>query len=236
MRAVLIQPMKEVPPGRVLEVLEDLKWDVEVFLMEASDHIPASLEGFDCLVLLGGTMNVDDVEGFPYLERVRSLTAGAFKRGFPVLGLCLGGQMMARASGFRVHRNRCGEMGWSEVRLTGEGLKDKIFEGIGETIEVFHWHEDMFDLPDGAVLLATSGTCPNQVMRLGEKSYGFQFHPEVDEGIVLGWINDFGAGAEDSTIPGGAAGLARQTGEKMSLYHRICSRILTNYFRSIQCS
>lgn len=236
MKAVLIQPQKEVPPGRLLEVLEDLKWDAEVLLMEENNRIPPSLEGYDCLVLLGGTMNVDDTAGYPYLSKVRGFTAEALKMGLPVLGLCLGAQMMSRAAGSRVHRNRCGELGWHEIRLTGEGIRDKIFAGVEETFEVFHWHEDMFDLPDFSVLLGKSGQCPHQVIRIGKNSYGFQFHPEVDEEIVLNWIEIYGDEVESRLGPGSLADLARQTREKMSLYHRLCTRILTNYFKGIKDS
>lgn len=234
MKAVLIQPQKEVPPGRVLNVLEALKWEAEVLLMEKGCHIPSSLKGYDCLVLLGGTMNVDDVEGYPYLEELRSLTAEAMAGDFPVLGLCLGAQMMSRAAGHRVHRNKCGELGWCEIRLTDEGMEDRIFAGVEKKFEVFHWHEDMFDLPEKSVLLGKSGQCPNQVIRMGEKSYGFQFHPEVSEEIVLNWVKTYGSEVESKLGPGGAARLIRETGEKMPLYHSTCMRILTNYFRNIE--
>lgn len=234
MKAVLIQHQREVPPGRVLEVLEDLKWDAEVLLMEEGVEIPSSLEGFDCLVLLGGTMNVDDVAGYPYLERLRLFTAEALKRGFPVLGLCLGAQMMSRAAGGRVHQNRCGEIGWCQVRLTQEGVGDRILEGIGSSFEVFHWHDDAFDLPYGSVLLGKSAQCPNQIMRIGNISYGFQFHPEVDREIILRWIECYRDEVESKLGPDGPDRLIRQTGEKMPLYHRLCRQILINYFRNIK--
>ncbi len=234
MKAVLIQNQLEVPAGRVVEVLEELKWGYEILLMEEGTGFPSSLEGLDCLVLLGGTMNVDDVAGYPYLEKLKHFTAGALEKGFPVLGLCLGAQVMSRALGGTVHRNRCGEIGWHEVGLNGEGLGDKVLEGIGSPFEVFHWHEDTFDLPGGAVLLASSAGCPNQVMRIGKKSYGLQFHPEVDEEIVLNWIERYRDEVEIKLGPGGPDRLARQTGEKMPLYRRLCRRMLTNYFRNIE--
>ncbi len=233
LKAVIIQHQCDVPAGRVLEVLEELGWESEVILMEEGDGIPGSLEGFDCLVLLGGTMNVDDLAGYPYLEKLRLFTAGALRRDFPVLGLCLGAQMMSRAAGSRVHRGRNGEMGWWEVHFTGEGLEDRVLEGIESPLEVFHWHEDSFDLPPGAVLLGKSGRCPHQIIRIGEKSYGFQFHPEVDREIIVNWINTYRAEVENMIGPGGPEMLIRQTEEKMSFYHSQCRRMFINYFRYV---
>lgn len=233
MKAVIIQHQREVPAGRVLEVLVELGWEAEVLLMEEGDDIPASLEGFDCLVLLGGTMNVDDLAGYPYLENLRLFTAAAISKGFPVLGLCLGAQMMSRAAGSRVHRGRFGEMGWCEVHLTREGQVDRVLEGIKSPLEVFHWHEDSFDLPPGAVLLGKSGRCPHQIVRIGEKSYGFQFHPEVDREIIMNWINTYRAEVENLMGPEGPDRLIRQTAEKMPLFHSLCRRIFTSYFRYV---
>ncbi|MCL6612796.1 MAG: type 1 glutamine amidotransferase [Peptococcaceae bacterium] len=234
MKALLVQHQREVPPGRVLEVLEDLGWEAEVLLMEDGHSVPSFLDGYDCLVLLGGTMNVDDVAGYPYLEKLRLFTAGALEKGFPVLGLCLGAQLMSRAAGGRVHRNRCGEIGWRRVRLTGDGLGDRLLEGTGEYIEVFHWHEDSFDLPDGSVLLGKSEVCPHQIMRIGKWSYGFQFHPEVDRETVLSWIGSCRDEVESKLGPDGPERLIRQTEEKMPRYRRLCQRLLTNYFRNIE--
>ncbi|MFZ5632296.1 MAG: type 1 glutamine amidotransferase [Bacillota bacterium] len=236
MKAFLIQHQDEVPPGIVLEVLAELKWEAEVLLMQKKPEIPSSLEGFDCLVLLGGTMNVDDIEDFPYLAELRRLTAKALKGGFPVLGLCLGAQMMARAAGSRVYRDRCGEIGWCQVQLTREGLEDKVLTGIKSPFEVFHWHEDMFELPEKSVLLGTSAVCPNQIVRIGKNSYGFQFHPEVTGDIILSWTQIYHNEVESRLGPGGPGLLIDQTKEKIDLYLRVSRQILTNYFRNIQAS
>ncbi|MCL6478877.1 MAG: type 1 glutamine amidotransferase [Peptococcaceae bacterium] len=233
MKAVLIQHQAEVPPGILPDVLAGLGWEAEVILMEEKPELPPSLEGFDCLVLLGGTMNVDDVDNFPYLAELRRLTATALEKGFPVLGLCLGAQMMARAAGSRVYRNRCGEIGWCQVQLTRGGLEDKVLAGIKNPIEVFHWHDDMFALPEKSVLLGKSAVCPNQVIRIGEYSYGFQFHPEVTEDIILSWTRIYHDEVASRLGPGGPAALRRESGEKISRYHRTCRRILTNYFKNI---
>ena len=130
LKALLVQHEDQVPPGRLLEVLDHLKWGAEVIMMEKSPEVPASINEFDCLILLGGTMNVDDVKGYPYLEKLRHLTSTALKAGFPVLGLCLGVQMISRAVGGKVHRNQCGEIGWNKVWLTEEGRQDPVLEGV----------------------------------------------------------------------------------------------------------
>jgi len=233
LKALLVQHEDQVPPGRLLEVLNHLKWDAEVIMMEKSPEVPASINEFDCLVLLGGTVNVDDVKGYPYLENLRRLTSSAIKAGFPVLGLCLGAQMISRAVGGRVYRNQCGEIGWEKVWFTEEGLRDPVLQGFESPLEVFQWHDDMFDVPNGSALLGRSRLCPNQIIRLGKTTYGFQSHLEVTEDIIFDWIESYHVKEESRLGSGGADRLARDTREKMSLYNNISRQILLNYFNNI---
>jgi len=233
LKALLVQHEDQVPPGRLLEVLDYLKWGAEVIMMEKSPEVPASIDEFDCLILLGGTMNVDDVKGYPYLENLRRLTSTALKAGFPVLGLCLGVQMISRAVGGKVHRNQCGEIGWNKVWLTEEGRQDPVLEGVEIPLEVFQWHDDMFDVPDGSALLGRSRLCPNQIVRLGKTTYGFQSHLEVTQDIIFNWIESYHEEVEARLGPGGTERLARDTREKMPLYNNISRQILLNYFNNI---
>lgn len=233
MKALLVQYEDQVPPGRLLEVLDHLKWGAEVIHMEKTPEVPASINEFDCLVLLGGTMNVDDVKSYPYLENLRHLTSAALKVGFPVLGLCLGGQMISRAAGGKVHRNQCGEIGWGKVWFTEEGLRDPVLVGVESPLEVFQWHEDMFDVPERSVLLGKSQLCPNQIVRVGRTTYGFQSHVEVTEDIIFDWIESYHDEVESRLGPGGTERLARDTREKMPLYNSIFRLILLNYFNNI---
>lgn len=234
MKALLVENEAGVPAGRVLEVLDYLRWETEVISIGQGGNLPRSLEGFDCLVILGGTMNVDDTKEYPHLETLRHLVAPAIDSGFPVMGICLGAQLLARAAGARVHKGKCGEIGWCSVDFSGEGLYDPVLEGVSGHLEVFQWHDDMFELPEKAILLAGSGQCPNQIMRIGKNAYGFQFHPEVTTEIIRGWINCFHDEVEERLGPGGAIRLINLTVEEMPLYHENCRRIFANFFKKIE--
>lgn len=118
------------------------------------------------LIFLGGPMSVND--GLPFLERELEVIRKALDRGQPVLGICLGSQLIARALGASVYRNPVKEIGWFEIRLTEAGARDALFGCMNPTERVFHWHGETFDLARGATLLASSEACRNQAFRWGE--------------------------------------------------------------------
>ena len=137
------------------------------------------------LIFLGGPMSVND--GLPFLERELEVVRQALDRGQPVLGICLGSQLIARALGASVYRNPVKEIGWFEIRLTEAGARDALFGCMNGTERVFHWHGETFDLPRGATLLASSEACRNQAFRWGSNVYGLQFHLEVTPAMIADW-------------------------------------------------
>jgi GMP synthase (glutamine-hydrolysing) len=157
------------------------------------------------LVVMGGPMNVDEVDRFPALaDEVRWLRSAVETR-LPVLGVCLGSQLLAKALGSRVYANRVKEIGWYEVDLLPAAMEDRLFSDLlplprGEgsaraklqaeerAVTVFQWHGDTFDLPRGAVQLARSAQCENQAFRFGAAAYGLQFHIEVTAEIIDNWL------------------------------------------------
>lgn len=173
----------------------------------------ASLDGYHGLVVLGGPMNVDDVAGHPHLAHERELVARALDRNLPVLGICLGAQMIARVLGAEVRRSRTKEIGWHAVAPTGAARADPLFEHFGEIEPLFQWHEDAFELPSGAVHLARSDGCENQAFRFGERVYGFQFHLEVDEPMVERWLRVPTLQPDVELVEGGADRIRRDTRE-----------------------
>ncbi|MFD4182553.1 type 1 glutamine amidotransferase [Rhodococcus sp. NPDC058514] len=135
----------------------------------------------DCagLIVMGGPMNALDDAGHPHLASERALIRDCLDLGVPVLGVCLGAQLMAAALGADVFQGPAGEFGAGTVTLTDAGKSDKVFGGIDGEVPVVHWHGDTFDLPEGAVLLAGSASYPHQAFRIGDNSYGLQFHVEL---------------------------------------------------------
>jgi len=123
----------------------------------------------------------------PGLADELRLIERALDRGTPVLGICLGSQLIAKALGARVYRNAELEIGWDAVHLTEAGRADPLFRGIESPATFFHWHGETFDLPDGAVSLAHSAKTRHQAYRFGSNVYGLQFHPEVDAAMIADW-------------------------------------------------
>ncbi len=146
------------------------------------------LENYDGLVVLGGPMNVDQTKQYPHLvEEIRAIEdmIGMKK---PILGICLGAQLIAKALGAEVRRNGRKEIGWYDVFPTEEGKKDPLIGNFGEIEKIFQWHGDTFEIPHGAIHLAESEFCKNQAFRYGDNVYGFQFHLEVDKSMIERWL------------------------------------------------
>jgi GMP synthase (glutamine-hydrolysing) len=110
----------------------------------------------------------------------------------PILGICLGSQLLARALGSRVYANRIREIGWYDLELSPSASKDPLFGNVPRQTSVFQWHGDTFDLPAGAVQLARSAQCENQAFRFGRSAYGLQFHLEVTADIIENWLCESG--------------------------------------------
>ena len=151
-------------------------------------HAQPEITRYNGLVVLGGPMNVDDLERHPHLGMEVALIQQAIEQGLPVLGICLGAQLIAKALGAPVHANGGKEIGWYEVSPTPAAKDDPLFWDFGEGEKIFQWHSDIFALPAGAVQLATSRTCPHQAFRYGTNVYGLQFHLEVDERLIERWL------------------------------------------------
>jgi GMP synthase (glutamine-hydrolysing) len=142
------------------------------------------------LVVLGGAMNADDVSTYPYLGPLRTLMRAAVDADLPVLGICLGAQVLARAMGAAVYRSPVKEVGFHDVNATDQTLSDLVLAPFAPQSRVFQFHEDACALPDGAELLFTGTDVAVQAFRVGERAYGVQFHFEVTRAEVDAWCDD----------------------------------------------
>jgi GMP synthase (glutamine-hydrolysing) len=145
---------------------------------------------YDALVVLGGGMNVEEADRRPYLRTELAILTDALLEGHPVLGICLGSQLLAAAGGAAVHRARTPEIGWREVELCSAAAADHVLGALPRRFTAFQWHSYAFEIPFGAVELARNEVCP-QAYRLGECAWGVQFHPEVTEEILTGWFASY---------------------------------------------
>jgi GMP synthase (glutamine-hydrolysing) len=151
------------------------------------DPVPTSPLGYDAIVILGGPMAVYD--NFPYLQKEQDLIRTAMKNDTPVLGVCLGSQLIAQAAGGRVYKAKKKEIGWHNVYLTPASSND-IFSGFTDKmIRVFQWHGDTYDLPATAKILAYSDLYV-QAFRI-ESAVGIQFHFEVNERLIRTWMKEY---------------------------------------------
>lgn len=178
-RVLFIQHGEVDKPGLLAGVLEAAAVELEVLHPYAGDRVPAGMDGFDGLALGGGAQSAwQDVE-FPYLAGECRLVKAAAEAGKPVLGLCLGGQLMARACGAGVRRAARRELGFFPVTLAADALGDPVMRHFPREFGAAHWHGDVFEIPAGGDCLASSAMTPNQVFRGGRGFYAFQFHPEM---------------------------------------------------------
>jgi GMP synthase (glutamine-hydrolysing) len=198
-------------PGRLGTGMEALGAECDVVRTHLREALP-SLGAYQGIIALGGAMNAEDDHHHPYLPEVVGLLREARGRGLPTLGVCLGGQLLARSLGARVWRKPQMEIGYFPVRITEYGRDDPLFLGFDRDFIAFQWHEDAFDLPPGATLLADSSRDSYQAFRSGN-SYGLQFHPEVDPGVVGSWIAMDGAQLMDAAESTTAEALLRRAGD-----------------------
>ncbi len=159
--------------------------------MDADSLNEARLDPERPLIVLGGPMGAYETERHAFLKTDIELIRRRLADGRPVLGICLGAQLMAAAAGARVYPGERGkEIGWAEVELTTAGCDDSLWEGFPQCFTTFHWHGDSFDIPDGATLLGSSEKYP-QAFRLGANGYAVQFHPEVVPPELEAWIQAY---------------------------------------------
>ena len=161
----------------------------------AGEKIPWALDGLAAVVCMGGPMNVYEEERYPFLRQETRYLERVIRAGIPVLGICLGAQMIAKACGAGVRKAPVKEVGWQDISLTDAGRGDPLFSGLPDKFRVLQWHEDMFEVPKGGTLLATSEACPHQGFRYAN-AYGLQFHVEVTSQMLSAWFEDAEGGPE----------------------------------------
>lgn len=180
---LILQNLTLDGPGYLGTWLRDRHVPFEVFDTEAGQEYPATISGYRALALLGGEMSANDA--VPSLRQAERLILQAMDADTPVIGHCLGGQLMARALGARVIASPRPEVGWQALSV---GNTPSARDWFGDPAErtVYHWHVESFELPTGAVLLASSAACPNQAFAIG-RHLALQFHLELDASKLAAW-------------------------------------------------
>ncbi len=232
-RLLVFQHVAHEILGTLDPVLKDSGFRIKYVNFERHPHFVPGLEGYDGLIVLGGPMNVDEVDKYPFLEREVHSIRKALGSGMPVLGICLGSQLIAKALGARVYKNEEKEIGWYDLSPTGAGGRDPLISHFSGTEKIFQWHGDTFDIPPGAELLASSPLCRNQAFRYGENVYGLQFHLEVDEPMVERWLRIPENKKEIEELNGkiDPDGIKRETPEYMPRLKELSDRAFAEFIR-----
>lgn len=189
---LVVEPDAADPVARLGDWFRDAGAELQVVRPYAGDALPASLEGFDALVVMGGTMGAGDDADVPWLAELRALIVTAVNGDTPTLGVCLGSQLLGLAMGGTVERNPEGpEVGASLVAKRQAAAGDPLFRELPITPDVLQWHDDaVTTLPPGAELLMSSPGCATQAFRVGKFAWGVQFHVENTEDMVRQWTEN----------------------------------------------
>jgi GMP synthase-like glutamine amidotransferase len=208
---VVVQHTATEGPGLLAGVLDRAGVDVTVVRLDLGHRLPEPTAAAG-VVVMGGPMGVHDTADFPWLDPEQRWLAQAVDAGLPVLGVCLGSQLLAAALGAEVTTGDAPEIGIGHVALDPEGRLDPVLGPEGDSLPVVHWHGDTFALPAGAVRLASSDRYENQAFRYGDRVYGLQFHLEVDDEVAAAWAPDLPAGV---TLDGPERGAVEVTGRRV---------------------
>jgi GMP synthase (glutamine-hydrolysing) len=185
---------------------------------------PRPLDAYEAVFVFGGAMHPDQERAHPWIEEELRWLRSLLERGTPVLGICLGVQLLSRAAGAWVAPLHDPEIGWYEVELNDAGVADPVLGTLPVRFEALQWHRYTYGVPDGAVELARSETC-TQGFRLGDACWGVQFHPEVTAAQLEGWLADPSDPAPDPAL------LREETRTKIARWNELgrtlCSAFLT---------
>lgn len=166
-KVLVIKHVEFEGPGRFLEIFSELAYTVDV-CSAWKDDFPA-LQNYDLILLMGGSMSVNDTDKCPWLETEKTYIKRALESNIKIVGVCLGAQLIANVLGEGVYLGDEPEIGWFPIELKSKGI-----------MHVLHWHSETFDLPEGAELIASSAVCENQVFTYGKNVLGIQCHLEMD--------------------------------------------------------
>jgi GMP synthase (glutamine-hydrolysing) len=187
MRLLILQHDRDTGLGSLEQPLRERGLELEQWFPHEDPHPPSPLGDYDGVIVLGGVTHPDQDATKPWLTVERDAVRSALADERPVLGVCLGGQILAQAAGATAGPADEAEIGWFEVERLDEGADDALLGGFPERFPAFEWHHYAFELPPGATLLARTGSA-HQAFRIGDRAWGLQFHIEADAPIIRGWL------------------------------------------------
>ena len=196
-KLVVFQHLEIEGPGIFSEIARERGFEVEIFRVDLEENLPV-IENGDIILILGGPMGIRDISNnkFPWLEKEVEFIKSILIKDIGIIGICLGAQLLAFASGGDVEILKSGiplkpraEIGWAEISSKNIFSEDQISIMLEKPMQVLHWHADRILLPKNAELIASSKLCREQLFKIRDKAYGLQFHIESDEKMINKWID-----------------------------------------------
>ena len=226
MTILFVQHIKNEGPGIFKEVLDEEGKSCHILKTFSDERFSLPL---DCrgVIILGGPMNVDEESKYPFLKKEKELIENWLNKDIPLLGICLGAQLIAQVAGGKVLKADEKEIGWYPIRLTEEGEQDSLLKGLPKLFEVFQLHEDTFEIPPKGERLVTSDGCLNQGFRTGKRGYGLQFHLEANSEMIYDWLH---SETEDQIVSNEEI-VKRDTSEKIQDCLKWGKKLLLNFLQ-----
>jgi GMP synthase (glutamine-hydrolysing) len=230
MRVLAIVHQRDAGPGVFADATRAEGAELDSWLRAETQSPPREPHGYDAVLVFGGAMHVDQEDSHPWLSEEKRLLADLLERRVPLLGVCLGAQLLAEAAGATPRAASLPEIGWHEVELTREAASDPLVGPLAPRFQAFQWHSYEFPLPPGATPLARSASCL-QAYRLGSSAWGIQFHAEVTREDAEAWIDDYRSDEDAVRIGVDPEELRQRTrsaiGDWNALGRGLCERFLT---------
>lgn len=220
-------------PGYLADFLDAHSIPWQLIRIDADDAVPSSTEGYSGLVFMGGPMSVND--DLPWISQVCALIRQAVERDIPVLGHCLGGQLISKSLGGKVTRNPVKEIGWGRVTVA-DNVTAHMWFGDVVAFDAFHWHGETFNMPPGAVHLLSSEYCVNQGYAIG-KTFGLQCHVEMTGQMIRDWC---AVGADEVAASLTSPGvqpvdvIEAQTAAKLPQMQKVAHVLYSRWIRGLQ--
>lgn len=192
MRVLSIIHQRDAGPGVFIEAVVGAGGRHDQWLIAERPVPPADPSAYDAVMVFGGSMHADSVDEYGWLVAEKRLLAELLDQGTPLLGVCLGAQLLSEAAGGDARRARQPEIGWYEVEVTEEGAADPVIGPLAPSFEAFEWHSYECGVPERAAVLACTPVCA-QAFRVGDRAWGIQFHAEVSAAEAHSWTDDYRA-------------------------------------------
>jgi GMP synthase-like glutamine amidotransferase len=228
-RVLAICHQRDAGPGVFADAVAEAGDELDQWWIAEVAAPPREIDEYDAVMTFGGAMNVDQNERHPWLAPQKELLAKLLERETPLLGICLGAQLVSEAAGGRPQRASEPEIGWFEVEVTEDGSDDPLLQGFEPSFEAFEWHSYECNPPPEATVLARTAVC-GQAFRFGPAAWGIQFHAEVTPAIAEDWIADYRSDPDAVRIGVDPAALHAATRERIDkqqqLGRELCVRFL----------